>query len=52
MLKTIKELDIENKSILLDGDFNGSIDGFGNISDDRRIRSSLSTIRYCIDRDL
>ncbi len=23
----------------------------GNISDDRRIRAALSTIRYCIDRD-
>ncbi len=51
MLKTIKELDIENKSIFIRCDFNVPIDEFGNISDDRRIRSALSTIRYCIDRD-
>jgi phosphoglycerate kinase len=27
------------------------MDEFGNISDDRRIRSALSTINYCLDND-
>ena len=27
------------------------MDEFGNISDDRRIRSALSTINYCLDQD-
>ncbi len=51
MLKTIKELDIDNKTVFIRCDFNVPIDEFGNISDDRRIRSALATIRYCLDRD-
>jgi phosphoglycerate kinase len=51
MLKTIKELDIDGKNIFIRCDFNVPMDEFGNISDDRRIRAALSTIRYCIDRD-
>ena len=27
------------------------MDEFNNITDDRRIRSALNTIRYCIDND-
>ena len=30
-------------------DFNVPMDEFGNITDDRRIRSSIPTIRYCLD---
>ena len=51
MLKTIKELDIDGKSVFIRCDFNVPMDEFGNISDDRRIRAALATIRYCIDRD-
>ncbi len=27
------------------------MDDFGNITDDRRIRSALSTIKYCLDQE-
>ena len=48
---SIKELDIDNKRIFIRCDFNVPKDEFGNITDDRRIRSALPTIRYCMDRD-
>jgi len=49
-LKTIKELDIDGKRVFIRCDFNVPKDEFGNITDDRRIRAALQTIRYCVDR--
>ena len=50
-LLNIKNLDLENKKVFIRCDFNVPIDEFGNISDDRRIRSALTTINYCLDQD-
>lgn len=50
-MKTLKDLNIEGKRVFIRCDFNVPKDEFGNITDDRRIRSALQTIRYCIDRD-
>jgi len=50
-LLSIKDLDIDGKRVFIRCDFNVPKDEFGNISDDRRIRSALPTIRYCLDRD-
>jgi phosphoglycerate kinase len=50
-LKTIKDLDIAGKTVFIRCDFNVPKDEQGNITDDRRIRGALATIRYCIDRD-
>ncbi|MDQ7044513.1 MAG: phosphoglycerate kinase [Sulfurimonas sp.] len=47
----IKNLDLTNKKVFIRCDFNVPMDEFGNISDDRRIRSALSTINYCLDQD-
>ncbi|AXX91278.1 phosphoglycerate kinase [Malaciobacter molluscorum LMG 25693] len=50
-LQEIKNLDIAGKRVFIRCDFNVPIDEYSNISDDRRIRSALNTIRYCIDND-
>ena len=47
----LKQLDIQNKKVFIRCDFNVPMDEFGNITDDRRIRSALSTINYCLDQD-
>ena len=47
----LKKLDLTNKKIFIRCDFNVPMDEFGNISDDRRIRSAVSTINYCLDQD-
>jgi len=49
-LKTIKNLEnIEGKTVFIRCDFNVPKDEDGNITDDRRIRGALQTIRYCLD---
>ncbi len=51
-MRTIKDLEnIEGKRVFIRCDFNVPKDEDGNITDDRRIRSALQTIRYCLDRD-
>ena len=47
----LKKLDLENKKVFIRCDFNVPMDEFGNISDDRRIRSAVATINYCLDLD-
>ena len=50
-LLNIKELDLNKKKVFIRCDFNVPMDEFGNISDDRRIRSAIATINYCLDQD-
>ncbi len=50
-LQEIKNIDIDGKKVFIRCDFNVPMDEYNNISDDRRIKSALNTIRYCIDRD-
>ncbi|PHQ55846.1 MAG: phosphoglycerate kinase [Sulfurimonas sp.] len=50
-LLNIKNLDLTNKKVFIRCDFNVPMDEFGNISDDRRIRSALTTLNYCLDQD-
>ncbi|MGP1561398.1 MAG: phosphoglycerate kinase [Helicobacteraceae bacterium] len=50
-LVKVNEIDIASKKVFIRCDFNVPQDEFGNITDDRRIKSALTTIKYCIDHD-
>ena len=50
-LQEINKIDISNKKVFIRCDFNVPVDEFGSITDDRRIKSALGTIKYCLDND-
>ena len=51
-LLSIKDLDIKKGDrVFIRCDFNVPVDEDGVITDDRRIRSALATIRYCLGKD-
>ena len=49
-MKTIKDLDLDGKKVIIRCDFNVPIKE-GKIVDDTRIKGALETIKYCLDRD-
>ena len=49
-MKTIKDLNIDGKKVIIRCDFNVPIKE-GKIVDDTRIKGALETIKYCLDRD-
>ena len=49
-MKTVKDINIENKKVLIRCDFNVPIKE-GKIIDDTRIVSSLQTINYCLEKN-
>ena len=47
--KTVKDIDVKGKKVLVRCDFNVPQDDMGNITDTRRIESSLPTIKYLLE---
>ncbi len=47
--KTVEDIDVAGKKVLVRCDFNVPFDGEGNISDPKRIDEALKTIKYLIE---
>ncbi len=50
--KTIKDIDLHGKTVLLRADYNVPLNSAGKITDDYRIRQSLPTIKYLFEQDV
>jgi len=49
-MKTIRDLDIAGKRVLIRVDFNVPMDEAGNITDDLRIRTVMPTVQYALEQ--
>ena len=50
-MKRIDEINLENKKVIIRVDYNVPLDNNLNIIDDNRIKESLKTIKYCLDKN-
>ncbi len=51
MVRSVRDMDIAGKRVFIRCDFNVPLDDFLNITDDRRIKSAIPTIKYCLDQN-
>jgi phosphoglycerate kinase len=50
-VKSLKDVEIKDKRVLIRVDFNVPLDSHNNITDDNRIKEALYTINHCIDHE-
>ncbi len=48
--KTIRDIDVQGKTVLLRADYNVPLDDNGEITDDYRLQQSLPTLRYLLEQ--
>ncbi|MBE3036702.1 MAG: phosphoglycerate kinase, partial [Candidatus Atribacteria bacterium] len=49
--KTVEDIDVKNKKVIVRVDYNVPLDENGNITDNTRIRLSLPTLNYLLERN-
>jgi len=51
MKKTIEDLNVQGKRVLVRVDYNVPLDGEGNVTDDTRVRTTMPTVRYLLEQN-
>ena len=49
--KTVEDINVSSKKVLVRCDFNVPFDEYGNITDTKRIDESLKTIKYLLSKN-